>query len=81
MTQVLNKFGILPANQHDFKEDKCIGTALFEYVHCLYNKIDNKEYPLSVFWDLTTAFDNANILLRKLDIYGVKGVALDWVTG
>ena len=42
--------------------------------------IDNNEYTAGVFLDLAKAFDTVNheILLRKLDHYGIKGIVHDW---
>ena len=41
--------------------------------------IDNNEYKLGVFLDLAKAFDTVNddILLRKLDHYGIRGIVHD----
>ena len=42
--------------------------------------IDNNEYTAGVFLDLAKAFDTVNheILLRKLDHYGIRGIVHDW---
>ena len=43
------------------------------------NVLDNRKFACGVFIDLQKAFDTINhdILLSKLNHYGIKGVALD----
>ena len=51
----------------------------------MYDKIsqsiDNREVSIGIFIDLAKAFDtvNHNILFRKLEHYGIHGVALSWI--
>ena len=42
--------------------------------------LDNKEFVIGVFLDLSKAFDTVNhsLLLQKLEHYGIRGIVLDW---
>ena len=42
--------------------------------------IDHNKFSIGIFLDLAKAFDTVNhaVLLRKLDYYGVRGIALEW---
>ena len=42
--------------------------------------LEDDKYSTAVLLDLSKAFDtiNPNILLRKMHLYGVRGVALEW---
>ncbi len=43
--------------------------------------IDRREFTVGIFLDLSKAFDTVNhdILFHKLQHYGIRGLALDWI--
>ena len=45
------------------------------------NSIDKSKYAVGIFIDLKKAFDTINheILINKLEQYGIRGLALGWV--
>ena len=76
----LNKHKVLHELKHGFKSKFITCTALFELTDTLTMALDNKQYALSVFIDVSKAFDsiNHNILPEKLNWYGIRGVANFW---
>ena len=54
--------------------------------YCAFNtdtiqrSIDNQKYSCGIFLDFSKAFDTVDhgILIRKLELYGIRGIARDW---
>ena len=76
----LEKHNILLWIQHGFCKGRSTSTALVNFLEVVYKTLDNKEVCVGLFLDLTKAFDmvNHDILLQKLDAYGVRGTAYQW---
>ena len=66
---------ILTPNQHGFLKNHSTETALISYLEHLYNIINLGKYSINLFIDFKKAFDtlNHNILLQKLELYGIRG--------
>ena len=54
--------------------------AIIDLVDKISSNIDNKKHSIGIFLDLSKAFDTIDhkILLRKLQCYGIRGIACDW---
>ena len=69
-------------NQYGFREGYSTDLALLQVVDSVHKAIDNKKSVVGVYMDLSKASDtiNHNILLKKMEFYGIRGPALQWFT-
>ena len=71
---------LLFKNQFGFRSNFSTNDALLKLMDFVSKGINSGEKVLAIFLDLKKAFDTCNhdILLHKLEYYGIKGVALVW---
>lgn len=78
LTKFLNNQDFFYQNQFGFRPNHSTATALITFTDFITKSIDNNETPISIFIDLSKAFDTLDhsILLRKLEHFGIRGIAL-----
>lgn len=71
---------LLTNSQYGFRTNHSTEHATVEFVDRIAQSIDKGEIPFSIFIDLSKAFDTLDhqILLKKLDHYGIQGSQLSW---
>jgi retron-type reverse transcriptase len=81
ITNYINKHNILFDNQYGFRKNHSTSRALLHLYDKITSAIDRKEFTIGIFLDLSKAFDTINhdILFDKLEHYGLRGLALDWI--
>ena len=77
----INKSNLLYKYQYGFRKNHSTEHALTEIVDQIRFSIDDKKMTCGIFIDLSKAFDTVNhqILLGKLEHYGIAGKALDLI--
>ena len=76
----LNNNSLPIENQYGVRPNYSTELAIQQLCQHIYDAIDNNLYQITVFCDLTKAFDTLShsILLHKLQTYGIRGKANEW---
>lgn len=74
------KYSILSQNQFGFRKGKCCADAVSSLTEYLYESLNDMKFVVTIFVDLKKAYDTVNhvILLKKLELCGIRGDALKW---
>ena len=83
-SRLLNFFqssNLLHENQFGFRKGKNTEMAALSLVEKVLPALENKKYAICIFLDFTACFDtiNRNILFKKLNRYGVRGICLQFM--
>ena len=78
--EVLLSTGQICDTQYGFRPKHSCDHAVAQEVGTILKNLENKRTTISVMLDLSKAFDTIEhmIMIQKLELYGVRGVCLDW---
>lgn len=76
----LNKNNVLYKYQFGFRANHSPDLALLLLIDKISDALENGECVIGLFLDFSNAFNTVNhdILLKKMEHYGIRGMALDW---
>lgn len=77
----MNECNLFSQCQHGYLRGRSTDTAIYQFINAIIDHLENKNLALGLFIDLKKAYDcvDHDILLQKLDRYGVRGRANDWI--
>ena len=76
----IEKNSILHKNQFGFRTSHSTELAITDFTQQIMHDMNDKQMTLGLFLDLSKAYDviNHELLLKKLDHYGIRGIANSW---
>lgn len=79
LIEYFEKNKIIIDNQVGFRKGKSVNTAMHQFLQKIITELDKKNQVTALYMDMTKAFDYVDhgLLLHKLEIYGVRGKALE----
>ena len=81
LIQFFTKHNILYENQYGFQSNMSTEYAVNKVLNYIVDTLEKNEIGVCIFLDFAKAFDTVNheILIGKLEHYGIRGVALNWL--
>ena len=82
LLEFLEKSKAIYCKQFGFRAKHSTDHAIPSIIDLIQHAIDCQEFSCGIFLDFSKAFDtvNHNILIEKLDYYGIRSVTKDWFT-
>jgi len=81
LSQFLISQKVLYDLQFGFREGHATHMAVIKLLDTIISSLENGNLALGLFLDFSKAFDtvNHNIIIQKLNHYGVRGLASKWI--
>ena len=81
ISNFVTRLEILYLNQYGFRENRSTSMAILTFVEKIKESLDNCNFSIGLFLDFSKAFDmiDHDILLEKLNIFGIRGLCLSWI--
>ena len=81
LTRYIDHNNLITKHQFGFQTGLNTNDAILEFLDNAYHSLDKKKFLLAIYLDFSKAFDtvNHNILLLKLDNFGIRGNCLNWI--
>jgi hypothetical protein len=80
LTKYLTLHSLLSPSQYGFQKNLSTELAILEIQDRIVHALNNKQWCIGIFLDLSKAFDTLDhsLLLSKLSHYGIRGTSLTW---
>ncbi len=77
----LEKYKLLSPDQFGFRRNRSTEQAIIQLTDFVSYNLDSHKCVFGMFYDVSKAFDSLdhNVLLHKLQCYGIRGKVLDWI--
>ena len=82
LNSFIQKYKLLYKYQFGFREKHSTNHSLIEITETILDALDAGYFACGIFIDFQKAFDTVNhqILIKKLEYYGIRGRANDWLS-
>ena len=76
----IDKYNLLYDSQYRFCSKRSCESAILELIGKILDSKNENKHSCALFLDLSKAFDTLNhdVLLKKLELYGIRGICNDW---